>query len=158
MTQQGYQQGGDLVWLWRVAQHLDTTQLALVNAIAHNVDDPTLLMTLQGRLSESQAMLFEIFRTKGLLPASMNGSAGDQLAPTDPAVPEEMLNEAETPIEVPVPAAIAVEMTAPMDPEAVVVPHNGAGSKEPTVEEIADRSSKVAVESTDAADVSKAEI
>ena len=79
----GYQEGSEPVWWWKVAQHLDEAQLALdeaqlalTNAMAHNVDDPRPGQALQGRLRdgqgrlrEGQAILLDIFRAKGLLPA-----------------------------------------------------------------------------------------
>jgi len=75
MTQPGYQAGSEPMWWWKVAQHLDETQLALANAMSHNVDDPQLVHALQDRLREGQAVLFEIFRAKGLLPGATNGKA-----------------------------------------------------------------------------------
>jgi hypothetical protein len=63
-----------MLW-WKVAKHLDETQLALANAMAHNVDDPRPVHALQERLREGQAILLEIFRMKGLLPGSPNGKA-----------------------------------------------------------------------------------
>ena len=72
----GYQEGSESMWWWKVAQHLDETQLALSNAMAHNVDDPRPVQALYGRLREGQAILLEIFRMKGLLPAAPpNGRA-----------------------------------------------------------------------------------
>jgi len=71
--QHGYQEGNESAWWWKVAQHLDDAQLALSNAMAHNVDDPRPVQALYGRLREGQAILLEIFRMKGLLPAAPNG-------------------------------------------------------------------------------------
>jgi hypothetical protein len=71
-TQPGYQERA--LW-WRVAKHLDEARLAAVNAMAHNVDDPSLILALHDRLREGQALLLEIFRAKGLLPAALNGAA-----------------------------------------------------------------------------------
>ena len=66
----GYQ---DVPWWWKVALHLDETQLALANAMAHNVDDPRLAQALYDRLREGQAVLLDIFHMKGILPGSVNG-------------------------------------------------------------------------------------
>jgi hypothetical protein len=74
MTQPGYQQGAERAWWWKVAQHLDATVLAATNAMAHNVDDPTLVVAFQETVRQAQAILFEIFRAKGLLPAAPNGA------------------------------------------------------------------------------------
>ena len=73
MPQPGYQEGGEPLWWWKAAMHLDEAQLALANAMAHNVDDPRLAHALYDRLREGQAILLEIFRAKGLLPGSTNG-------------------------------------------------------------------------------------
>lgn len=74
MTQPGYQPGSEPMWWWKVAVHLDAAQIALANAMAHNLDDPKPVFVLQDRLTEGQAILLEIFRVKGLIPAS-NGKA-----------------------------------------------------------------------------------
>lgn len=71
--QPGYQDGSEPMWWWKVAQHLDEAQLALANAMVHNLDDPRPVFALQDRLREGQAILLEIFRAKGLLPGSTNG-------------------------------------------------------------------------------------
>jgi hypothetical protein len=81
MAQPGHQKGSAWVWWWRVAQHLDASQLALVNAMAHNVDDPSAVHVLQDKLRESQALLLEIFRVKGLLPGAPNGHVQPQPQP-----------------------------------------------------------------------------
>jgi hypothetical protein len=73
MTQPGYQDGSEPMWWWKVALHLDEAQLALANAMAHNLDDQRPVFALQDRLREAQAILLEIFRAKGLLPGSTNG-------------------------------------------------------------------------------------
>lgn len=74
--QPGYQQGSETQWWWRVAKGLDEAQLALSNAMTHNVDDPSAGQALYERLREGQAILLEIFRRKGLVPAvAPNGSA-----------------------------------------------------------------------------------
>ena len=74
--QPGFQQGSEPMWWWKVAQHLDDAQLALANAMSHNVDDPRLMHALYDRLRDGQAILLEIFRAKGLLPGATNGTAG----------------------------------------------------------------------------------
>lgn len=66
----GYQQGNESMWWWKVAKHLDETQLALVNAIARNVDDPTLPNAFGDTVRQAQAILLEIFHMKGLLQAA----------------------------------------------------------------------------------------
>jgi hypothetical protein len=58
------------MWWWKVALHLDEAQLALSNAMAHNLDDQRPVFALQDRLREGQAILLEIFRMKGLLPVA----------------------------------------------------------------------------------------
>lgn len=75
MTQPGYQEGSEPMWWWKVARHLDEAQLALTNAMAHNLDDPRPVLALHDRLREGQAILLEIFRMKGLLPGATNGTA-----------------------------------------------------------------------------------
>ena len=74
MTQPGYQAGNEPMLWWKVALHLDEAQLALANAMAHNVDDPRPIHALYDRLREGQAILLDIFRAKGLLPGSTNGA------------------------------------------------------------------------------------
>jgi hypothetical protein len=63
------QQGSENMWWCMVAKHLDETQLALVNAIARNVDDPTLLHAFEDTVRQAQAILLEILHAKGLLQA-----------------------------------------------------------------------------------------
>jgi hypothetical protein len=82
MAQPGYQEGGEPRWWWKVALHLDEAQLALANAMAHNLDDQRPVFALQDLLREGQILLLEIFRAKGLLPAASNGS----IVPAPPAV------------------------------------------------------------------------
>jgi hypothetical protein len=80
MSQPVYQKGSEPVWWWRVAKHLDDAQLSSVNAMAHNLDDQTLVFALQDKMREAQVILLEIFRSKGLLPA-VNGAAEGVKAP-----------------------------------------------------------------------------
>lgn len=56
-----------MLW-WKVALHLDESQLSLVNAMAMNVDDPRPIYALQEKIREAQAILLDIFGAKGLLP------------------------------------------------------------------------------------------
>lgn len=133
MAQPGYQPGSEGVYWWKVAMHLDEANIALANAMAHNLDDPTPVFALQDKLREAQVILLEIFRAKGLLPGSTNGSNGTidpvALAPNEPAVPEadhvaEVI--AEVPVTPPEPegtAQVAVDSVAeattpPADPIA----------------------------------------
>ena len=89
MTQPGYQAGSEPMWWWKVALHLDEAQLALTNAMAHNLDDPRPVHALIARLTEGQAILLEIFRAKGLLPGSTNGTHEAPMPPM-PGVPVPM--------------------------------------------------------------------
>lgn len=68
-------QGNERTWWWKVAKHLDEAQLAAVNALAHNVDDPSRIILLQETLRQGQAILLQIFHAKGLLPAARPASA-----------------------------------------------------------------------------------
>lgn len=74
MAHPGFNPADERTWWWKVAKHLDDAQLALLNAFAHNVDDPRPLQDLQARLREGQAILLYIFHAKGLLPGSLPGS------------------------------------------------------------------------------------
>jgi len=92
MTQPGYQQGAERAWWWKVAQHLDDTVLAATNAMAHNLDDPTLVLAFQETVRQAQAILFDIFRAKGLLPPVPNGISagppnGTSHVPHEPPMP-----------------------------------------------------------------------
>ena len=75
MTQAGHNPGTERMWWWKAAKHLDEAQIAIVNALAHNVDDPSAIFALQQRLREGQAILFEIFQAKQLLPGSARVAA-----------------------------------------------------------------------------------
>ncbi len=86
MPSPGYQEGSELLWWWKVAQHIDEAQLALVNAMVHNLDDPRPMHALQDRLREGQTILLEIFRMKGLLPAAPSGKVEGRM----PAMPMPM--------------------------------------------------------------------
>jgi len=92
MTRPGYQEGSEPMLWWKVARHLDAAQLALANAMAHNVDDPRPMQALYDRLREGQAILLEIFHAKGLLPGSSNGKAAAPPPgmPTGMPMPPEM--------------------------------------------------------------------
>lgn len=84
--QPGYNSGSEPMWWWKVALHLDEAQLALANAMTHNVDNPGPMQALYERLRDGQAILLEIFRAKGLLPGSTNGVA-EGPAPGMPGTP-----------------------------------------------------------------------
>jgi hypothetical protein len=104
MTQPGYNPANEPMWWWKVAKHLDEAQLALANAMAHNVDDPRPAHALYERLREGQAILLEIFHMKGLLPGLTNGKAAPGTPMPDVPVPG-------TPMpEVPVPGVPGVPM------------------------------------------------
>lgn len=92
MTQPGYQAGSEPLWWWKVALHLDEAQLALANAMAHNLDDQRPVFAIQDRLREGQAILLEIFRMKGLLPGATNGATAVPMPqmPQMPAMPMPM--------------------------------------------------------------------
>lgn len=87
MVQPGYNPANESVLWWKVAMHLDEAQLALANAMALNVDDPTAVHALQEKIREGQAILLTIFRAKGLLPAAPNGKHAMPEEPPSPAVP-----------------------------------------------------------------------
>ena len=106
----GYQEGGEPMWWWKVALHLDEAQAALANAMAHNVDDPRPAHALYHRLREGQAILLEIFRAKGLVPGAPNGR-----------------------IEVPMPNMPTSNMPAPQAPTGVVLPFPSPAGVEPAV-------------------------
>ena len=84
MSQAGFREGNDRVAWWKVAMHLDEAQIALTNAMAHDVDDPTAALAVQERLREAQAILLEIFSARGLLPAAANGAAHVTPPPAPP--------------------------------------------------------------------------
>jgi hypothetical protein len=82
MWQVGYQPGSEPRWWWKVAQHIDEAQAALVNAMAHNLDDQTAVFALQDKLREAQATLLWIFQKKGLaatpaeiVPSALQGAS-----------------------------------------------------------------------------------
>src|SRR4029077_17272024 len=83
MTQPGYQEGGEVLWWWKVAQHLDEAQQALANAMAHNLDDQQATFGLQDKLREGQVILLSIFQMKGLVPASEVPAGQVSVAPMD---------------------------------------------------------------------------
>jgi hypothetical protein len=103
------------MWWWKVALHLDEAQIALANAMAHNLADQRPIFALQDKLREGQAILLEIFRAKGLLPGQTNGQVTGQAASqipasfsapfaappvpvmSEPAVPEQMIADADLP-------------------------------------------------------------
>lgn len=132
MAPVGYQEGSEKMWWWKVAMHIDEAQQALANAMAHNLDDQKPVFALQDRLREGQAILLDIFRSKGLLPVAPNGQNGqngqhgstngeiEEAIPveplpvmSEPAVPEHMIVDAELVSEVPVPAGVAEPPVTP---------------------------------------------
>ncbi|HSX22297.1 MAG TPA: hypothetical protein VLE97_05930 [Gaiellaceae bacterium] len=102
----GFQPGVEKSLWWKVALHLDETQIALANASAHNVDDPRLINALYDKLREGQGILLEILTVKGFMP---NGTNGRHDVPppvmSEPAVPEQMITDAEIIDDAPPPAA-----------------------------------------------------
>ncbi len=68
-------QPAERAWWWKVAMHLDEAQLSMAKVLTNNVDDPTPIHLLQGKLRDAQAFLLEIFRWKGLLPGLPVGAA-----------------------------------------------------------------------------------
>src|SRR5574342_799606 len=92
----GFQPGAEKQWWWKVALHLDEAQIALANAVAHNVDDARLPNTLYDKLREGQGVLLQIVAAKGLMPNGANGaSAAPSSVMSEPAVPEHMITDAE---------------------------------------------------------------
>src|SRR4029079_18374619 len=89
-------------WWWKVAQHLDDAQLALVNAMVHNVDDPRSVHALRDRLREGQAILLEIFHSKGLIPGTSHG--GPEMSPTASPSGRPVTSEGPAPTTAPSPA------------------------------------------------------
>jgi hypothetical protein len=83
MPRPGYREGLDRVLWWRAAMHLDEARLAVVNALAHGLDDPTSGLALQDKLRDAQAILLEIFRARGLLPSGTSGGAEVPRHPAD---------------------------------------------------------------------------
>src|SRR5436190_1585355 len=115
MPQIGYQEGSELMWWWKVAMHLDEAQLALANAMAHNLDDQKPVFALQDRLREGQAMLLEIFRAKGLLPAASNGAAAVPPPPAGIRVPQTIVTSSEVLVGNDVPSSGLTEVPQTMD-------------------------------------------
>lgn len=110
--QPGYQPAGEALWWWKVAQHLDDAQLAIVNALAHNADDPSAIHALQDRVREGQALLLEIFRAKGLLPRAGNGIVTPPPPSAQPPAPPPPLPG------IPSPVGAALAADEPAVPEA----------------------------------------
>lgn len=120
MTQAGYQEGSERHWWWKVAQHLDEAQLALVNAAAHNTADPTPVIVLQDRMREAQAILLHIFREKGLVPAAANGAAANGANGAAVHAPESV------PPPPPMSTAPSIEMPPPPPPPPGWAPGPGS--------------------------------
>jgi hypothetical protein len=115
MSQPGYQEGSERTWWWRVAQYLDAAQLAAVNAMAHNLDDQTLVFAFGDKLREAQVLLLEIFRTKDLLPGTQ--APPPPPAPELPPMPQEMMQPPMQP-----PMAPPSMMQPPMAPPSMMQP------------------------------------
>jgi hypothetical protein len=96
----GYQEGGEPRWWWEVARHLNEAQIALINAMAHNLDDQTEVFALQDKLNDGQRILLEIFREKGLLKGQVGGAA----APPPAAAPQPAA--ADVPLDMGLPSAV----------------------------------------------------
>jgi len=116
MPLQGYRPGGEPARWWKVAQHLDEAQLASVDAMASNLDDPTQIFALQETLRQAQAILLEIFRAKGLLPAPIEPPvvavpAASPMSPTGMPMPPMGLS-------MPMPPMLSVSFD-PFDPVSV---------------------------------------
>ena len=125
MTQPGYQPGSEPMWWWKVALHLDEAQLALANAMAHNLDDQRPVFAIQDRLREGQAILLEIFRMKGLLPGATNGTAAVPMSPMPgapmppmPFVPAPMVDGDVAVAPAPAEQAPSLAVEEPVVPEA----------------------------------------
>lgn len=150
MAPVGFQEGTEKLWWWKVAFHLDEAQIALANATAHNVDDPRMQQTLYDRLREGQGVLLQILAAKGLIPRATNGVHN---APppvmSEPAVPEQMILDAEIVDEPPTPSedghaeghsAQATAETVPIvgyTVEATVEPAEQTAAEEPAAEKLA---------------------
>ncbi len=107
MTQPGYQEGNERVLWWKVAMHLDEAKLSAANAMGHNLDDQTRVLALQDKLREAQAILLEIFHTKGLLPSDMNGKFEVPLPVAPPPVPPPPVPP--PPVPLPVPPSLVMD-------------------------------------------------
>ena len=133
MTQPGYQAASEPMWWWKVALHLDEAQLALANAMAHNVNDPRPIHALHDRLREGQAILLEIFRMKGLLPGATNGT---HEAPAVPMTPMPGMPMPAVPVSMGADGAVVappVEQAPPLAAEEPAVPEvdQAAAASEP---------------------------
>jgi hypothetical protein len=112
------------MWWWRVAHQLDLAQIALVNAMAYNVDDPKIVHALEVKLREAQAVLFEIFKGKGLLPPAVPQTAGSPQQAAQPPVAQPAAPPAP-----PQPVAAQAPMATPPGP---VAPPAATASLPPT--------------------------
>jgi hypothetical protein len=100
---------------WKVAQHLDDAQKALISVMALNTDDPTFIHGLQAMLRDGQAVLYEIFRSKGLLPAAQQPPVATASMPPPP--PPHAATPGPMPVPPPPPKApvVVVEEAQPHD-------------------------------------------
>lgn len=153
-NQPAYREGDEPKWWWQVARHLDAAQLASVNAMAHNLDGQTLVFAFQDKLREAQAILWEIFRGKGLLPKGTNGvkdaaANGTGVSPSQQPPNGEVTDEAaallaaqramaaaanaaEASIEPAVPVEVSTDVPIPAEPVVEVAVSTPA--EEPVVE------------------------
>jgi len=124
MTQQGYRPGEEGAQWWKVAHHLDEAQLASVNAMASNVDDPTIILAFQETIRQAQAILLEIFRVKGLLPAAIEPPAVAS-APIDPGSGVSMPPMPLSPMRMSMPPPMGMSMPAPPPGMSMPMPPMG---------------------------------
>jgi hypothetical protein len=78
----GYGESSESLWWWKVAQHLDEANGALVNAQVHNLDDQTMMLALQDKLREAQVILLAIFEMNGIVAVSVRAPV--QVASSEP--------------------------------------------------------------------------
>lgn len=110
----------EAAWWWQVAAHLDDAQLAMAHAMGYNVDDPRPMQALYERLRESQAILLDIFRMKGLLPPAQ--------APAQPGAEQ----HGQVPAPAPPETQPAGTPSAPQPPDASAVDSDGGHTVEVT--------------------------
>jgi hypothetical protein len=165
MTQQpGYQEGNERTWWWRVAQHIDAAQLALVNAATLNKSDPASVIALQERMREAQAILLHIFRAKGLM-TSFNGAASAPKAgAADASMPPMPLIPASPPPGVPMPLSPMDVSPLPAPPPQDWMPTDGVlgawvSADPPSSQEIASSSTEELLAApTEAAEIGEDEV
>jgi hypothetical protein len=141
MANPGYTPGGERDWWWKVADHLDKAVIASVNAMVHNVDEQDQVFKFQDKLREAQAILLQIFQTKGLLPGSPtpNGANGHNGTVAEALVPEVVVGSNGVTSKEPIQDAEIVTADAPPADaetivEAPVVVETPAPTSEPAAE------------------------